>query len=168
MCSPRNPTASGNRSCPLPESAKVGVQRSKRTRRIREDHPIAVQTCLESQTRCTNDVAHPASLNSVSNVRGTQEKAQVTKTKLALNPRHPELVCWGCDKYCPANDLRCGNGTIRTQHPIELFGEDWLEWELDHHIPEPQSVTPEGIDRSTVACANPLNAPTKGWTDSIA
>ena len=27
--------------------------------------------------------------------------------------------------------LRCGNGTIRTQHPVELFGEDWLEWELD-------------------------------------
>jgi hypothetical protein len=42
-----------------------------------------------------------------------------------LNPNHPERVCWGCDKYCPAKDLRCGNGTIRTPHPIELFGEGW-------------------------------------------
>ncbi len=49
---------------------------------------------------------------------------------LALNPKHPERICWGCDKYCSADDLGCGNGTIRTQHPVELFGEDWLEWEL--------------------------------------
>lgn len=56
--------------------------------------------------------------------------ARSAKTKLALNPKHPERICWGCDKYCAANDLRCGNGTIRTQHPVELFGEDWIEWEL--------------------------------------
>jgi hypothetical protein len=37
---------------------------------------------------------------------------------------------WGCDNYCPADALRCGNGTIRTPHPIELFGEEWLESEL--------------------------------------
>ncbi|MFZ0734175.1 MAG: DUF3079 domain-containing protein [Candidatus Sulfotelmatobacter sp.] len=55
----------------------------------------------------------------------------VSKPKVALNPKHPERICWGCDKYCSADDLRCGNGTIRTQHPVELFGEDWLEWELD-------------------------------------
>lgn len=24
-----------------------------------------------------------------------------------------------------------GNGTIRTQHPVELFGQGWLEWELN-------------------------------------
>lgn len=52
------------------------------------------------------------------------------KPKLSLNPKHPERICWGCDKYCSANDLRCGNGTIRTQHPVELFGEGWPEWEL--------------------------------------
>lgn len=52
----------------------------------------------------------------------------VPHPKLALNPKHPERICWGCDKYCAADDLRCGNGTIRTQHPLELFGEDWLEW----------------------------------------
>jgi hypothetical protein len=55
-----------------------------------------------------------------------------TKPRLALHPKHPERVCWGCNLYCPADDLRCGNGTIRTQHPSELFGEDWTEWDTDH------------------------------------
>jgi hypothetical protein len=45
-----------------------------------------------------------------------------------LDPARPERICWGCDKYCPADDLACGNGTIRTLHPKELFGDDWLEW----------------------------------------
>lgn len=45
-----------------------------------------------------------------------------------LRPAHPERTCWGCDTYCPADDLACGNGKDRAQHPIELFGEDWLEW----------------------------------------
>jgi hypothetical protein len=49
--------------------------------------------------------------------------------KLPLRPNHPERVCWGCDKFCPADDLRCGNGAIRTPHPKELFGEDWNEWD---------------------------------------
>jgi len=48
--------------------------------------------------------------------------------KPPLAPKHPERICWGCDKYCPADDLACGNGTIRTLHPCELFGDDWLEW----------------------------------------
>lgn len=43
-------------------------------------------------------------------------------------PPHPERICWGCDRYCPAHDLRCGNEVERTPHPVELFGEDWLEW----------------------------------------
>jgi Protein of unknown function (DUF3079) len=55
----------------------------------------------------------------------------MSKSKMTLNPKHPERICWGCDKYCSADDLRCGNGTIRTQHPVELFGNDWLEWELN-------------------------------------
>lgn len=45
--------------------------------------------------------------------------------KLPLAPRHPERTCWGCDKYCPGEELRCGNGTIRAPHPVELFGPDW-------------------------------------------
>ena len=55
---------------------------------------------------------------------------EVNKPKIPLNPKNPERICWGCDKYCSADDLRCGNGTIRTQHPVELFWEDWQESEL--------------------------------------
>jgi hypothetical protein len=48
--------------------------------------------------------------------------------RIPLLPANPERNCWGCDKYCPEADLACGNGTIRTPHPVELFGPDWLEW----------------------------------------
>ena len=76
----------------------------------------------------------------------------MSKLKIALNPKHPERICWGCDKYCSADDLRCGNGTIRTQHPVELFGEDWLEWELngrDDREPNPfRPVTSESSSES--------------------
>ncbi len=58
----------------------------------------------------------------------------MSKPKIAINPKHPERLCWGCEKLCPAHDLRCGNGTIRTQHPAELFGEDWMEWELENPV----------------------------------
>lgn len=55
-------------------------------------------------------------------------------SKIPPRPAHPERVCWGCDKYCPADDLACGNGTIRTLHPCELFGDDWLESVLPHEM----------------------------------
>jgi hypothetical protein len=45
-----------------------------------------------------------------------------------IHPKHPERICWGCDKFCPADDLRCGNGSIRAPHPAELLGDDWWEW----------------------------------------
>ena len=48
--------------------------------------------------------------------------------RLPIRPAHPERTCWGCDTYCPADDLACGNGTIRTLHPCELFGDDWVGW----------------------------------------
>ena len=48
--------------------------------------------------------------------------------KFPTRPAHPERICWGCDKYCAADDLACGNGTIRTLHPVELFGRDWVDW----------------------------------------
>jgi DUF3079 family protein len=54
--------------------------------------------------------------------------------RVPLRPAHPERTCWGCDQYCPAGDLACGNGTIRTLHPVELFGDDWLEF-ADGHAP---------------------------------
>jgi len=44
-----------------------------------------------------------------------------------FHPKHPERICWGCDRYCPADNLSCGNGTIRTPHPIELLGDDWCD-----------------------------------------
>ncbi|MCX7057617.1 MAG: DUF3079 domain-containing protein [Proteobacteria bacterium] len=51
--------------------------------------------------------------------------------KLPLHPPHPERICWGCDKYCATDELRCGNGTDRAQHPSEIFGNDWLLYGLD-------------------------------------
>ena len=54
-----------------------------------------------------------------------------TTPRIPLNPPHPERVCWGCNKFCAAHDLACGNGTIRAPHPVELFGEDWLAWSVD-------------------------------------
>jgi hypothetical protein len=54
---------------------------------------------------------------------------------LPTRPAHPERICWGCDRYCPADALGCANGSVRTPHPCELFGDDWLEWELDRRAP---------------------------------
>lgn len=47
------------------------------------------------------------------------------RKRFPLLPAHPERVCWGCDKYCPAASMACGNGSDRTPHPSELFGPDW-------------------------------------------
>ena len=57
--------------------------------------------------------------------------------KSVLDPMHPERICWGCERYCTANDLACGNGTIRTPHPRELFGDDWQEWADDREARRP-------------------------------
>lgn len=51
--------------------------------------------------------------------------------KFPNHPANPERICWGCDKYCPANAMMCGNGSDRTQHPYELFGEGWQDWGND-------------------------------------
>lgn len=48
-----------------------------------------------------------------------------------MNPAHPERVCWGCDRYCSADAMVCGNGSVATLHPAELFGEDWMRWGQD-------------------------------------
>ncbi|MGE5339506.1 MAG: DUF3079 domain-containing protein [Gemmatimonadota bacterium] len=57
--------------------------------------------------------------------------------KFPVNPKHPERNCWGCDKYCSAKSMMCGNGSERTQHPVELFGEDWMEWGAEAAATEP-------------------------------
>jgi hypothetical protein len=54
-------------------------------------------------------------------------RSTMTK-KFPINPSNPERICWGCDKYCPADSLACGNGSDRTPHLAELFGPDWAEW----------------------------------------
>ena len=38
--------------------------------------------------------------------------------------------------------LECGNGSDRTQHPVELLGEDWLEhgdWGIESGTQSPQA-----------------------------
>ena len=58
------------------------------------------------------------------------------KKKFPIHPANPERNCWGCDKYCASNAMMCGNGSDRTQHPFELFGENWQDWGSDY-APEP-------------------------------
>jgi hypothetical protein len=48
--------------------------------------------------------------------------------KFPIKPANPARICWGCDRYCPAESLLCGNGSVATPHPAELFGDDWLDW----------------------------------------
>ena len=50
------------------------------------------------------------------------------KTHAMKDAAHPEGICWGCERLCAAESLGCANGSIRTPHPKELFGDDWEEW----------------------------------------
>ena len=81
--------------------------------------------------------------------------------KFPIHPVHPERNCWGCDKYCAADSLACGNGSERTQHPAEVFGEDWLEWGLD--AASNKAASGDDIDQggSLVAAASPDRAPAR-------
>ena len=76
---------------------------------------------------------------------------------LALHPKHPERICWGCDKYCSAKDLRCGNGSERTPHPVEIFGEDWLALGLD--APSGTDSEPTGPRQGEAAPGTDKKAP---------
>ncbi len=75
--------------------------------------------------------------------------------KNPVAPAHPERICWGCDKYCPADQLRCGNGTIRTQHPAELFGDDWDDWSAETEaaaaVPDPSAELPTAVPVDALA-----------------
>lgn len=63
--------------------------------------------------------------------------------KFPANPAHPERNCWGCDRYCAADAMLCGNGSERTQHPVELFGPGWSDWAPPSEAaPEPAPATP--------------------------
>lgn len=64
-----------------------------------------------------------------------------------LHPKHPERICWGCDKYCAAKDLMCGNGSGRTQHPAEMLGDDWYkfgDWGIED-APDPTADVPSDL-----------------------
>jgi hypothetical protein len=64
--------------------------------------------------------------------------------KFPIHPSNPERICWGCDKYCPADSMACGNGADRTQHPVETFGDDWLDWGLDAPVESVKLGAPGG------------------------
>ena len=57
--------------------------------------------------------------------------------KFPVKPGHAERLCWGCDRYCAANEMMCGNGSVRTPHPVELFGDDWQDWNQAPPAPDP-------------------------------
>ncbi|WP_432378954.1 DUF3079 domain-containing protein [Duganella sp. P38] len=59
-----------------------------------------------------------------------------------IRPARPELICWGCDKYCAHDAMICGNGADRTQHPIETFGEGWETFGLN--APKSEGTPAEG------------------------
>ena len=61
--------------------------------------------------------------------------------KFPIHPAHPERTCWGCDLYCPSNSMSCGNGSDRTQHPVELFGDDWQDWGVKTEVDNKSSPT---------------------------
>jgi len=66
----------------------------------------------------------------------------MAQKKFPIHPARPELLCWGCDTYCAADNMLCGNGSDRTQHPYELFGEDWQSWGEDFKGPDPKPSPP--------------------------
>jgi hypothetical protein len=76
--------------------------------------------------------------------------AHMIAKRIPLQPRHPERICWGCDTYCAADDLACGNGTIRTPHPIELFGEGWVEWSAQLDAGAPPVVSDLPVERDDI------------------
>ena len=69
------------------------------------------------------------------------------KKKFPIVPANPERICWGCDLYCAADAMRCGNGSDRTQHPFELWGPDWKSWGEDYQEagPTPSTGTVAGL-----------------------
>ena len=77
--------------------------------------------------------------------------------KFPLHPKHPERICWGCDRYCPTDELACGNGSDRTMHPAELLGDDWYtvgDWGLDDDVERACSSDTTGKAATSAGMAN--------------
>ncbi|KQV89090.1 DUF3079 domain-containing protein [Pelomonas sp. Root1237] len=64
--------------------------------------------------------------------------------KFPIRPANPGRICWGCDRYCSAESLQCGNGSVATPHPSELFGDDWMSWGLDARVAAAEPAGPAG------------------------
>jgi hypothetical protein len=79
--------------------------------------------------------------------------------KFPLHPAHPERTCWGCDLYCAADSMRCGNGSERTQHPVELFGDDWASFGLDAQAPAGDAGAAAPADAAAGTLAAEARAP---------
>lgn len=71
--------------------------------------------------------SQPACVRSRPTAPGPLKLPRMAK-KFPLHPKHPERICWGCDRYCAKDALMCGNGSGRTQHPAEMLGDDWYQW----------------------------------------
>lgn len=67
--------------------------------------------------------------------------------KFPIKPQHPERLCRGCDRYCAADSMLCGNGSERTQHPVELFGDDWMAFGLPAQASDPGGPAPQEVQR---------------------
>lgn len=50
--------------------------------------------------------------------------------------------------------MRCGNGSDRTMHPVELFGEGWQDWGGQAEAPKDKLVAV--MDVALGGCAEPL------------
>ena len=79
--------------------------------------------------------------------------------KFPIYPKNPERICWGCEKFCPADDMCCGNGTIRTPHPCELMGGDWYEWLQKQEHPEIEADSGHGGEPDQPAAENREGSP---------
>ena len=65
--------------------------------------------------------------------------------KFPLHPKHPERICWGCDRYCPTDSMACGNGSGGAMHPAETLGDDWYmvgDWGFDEEKDKARGQTP--------------------------
>lgn len=69
--------------------------------------------------------------------------------KFPLHPKHPERICWGCDKYCAATDLQCGNGSVRIEHPCESGGDEWYRQGDWSQLLSPQQLAEIGVSAAT-------------------
>ena len=44
--------------------------------------------------------------------------------------------------------MRCGNGSDRTQHPFELFGENWRDWGGDY-VEKPSAQSGDSVSQTS-------------------